>query len=402
MIIYNIQLLVKKEIKRSNIMSLQDIIGQYSVYRQFVPTKKDIDNVELKKLADRLKANSFNKTLINVLEWQDRNVKYWEERSITSGILSILIIIALISYSLIFGQANPYLYFVIVFISLVTIIGNFTMGIIINLIIISIFVIVSPLPVILSSTSFVMSSNIFLFVILTSFILGAFISLILQLVLKYRSIKRFNPKFEINDTFKLSLSIEKILKYRLSICRDYAKLTCALLFKIYPKKELFFLLIPKHVAVAVKSNNKIFVLDQKLPILTLDKWDEKWKRRFKKQDLNIHMIQITLDKDKVKIQSVKSGEISFKFDNSEISYLVDKVRLSLNLKFGKIEEGSSPNLKIPVKDISFLFSDDEIFKDSLIELIKNKIEDELVGNIDKIKNLDIELEKNDLILKIWL
>jgi predicted transglutaminase-like protease len=383
-------------------MSLQDIIRQYSVYRQFIPTKKDLDNFELKKLANRLKASSFNKTLINVLEWQDRNVKYWEERSITSGILSILIIIALISYSLIFGQANLYLYFVIVFISLITIIGNFTMGIIINLIIISMFIIVSPLPLILSSPSFVMSSNIFLFVILTSFILGAFISLISQLVLKYRSIKRFNPKFEINDTFKLSLSIEKILKYRLSICRDYAKLTCALLLKIYPKKELFFLLISKHVAVAVKSNNKIFVLDQKLPILTLDKWDGKWKRRLKKQNLNIHMIKINLDKDKVKIQSVKSSEISFISDNSEISYLVDNVRLLLNLKFEKIEEGISPSLKIPIKDISFLFSDDEIFKDSLIELIKNKIEDELVGNIDKIKNLDIELEKNDLILKIWL
>ena len=48
--------------------------------KQFLPTLKDIENEELKNLADRLKGDSDKETLTNILEWQDRNIQFWWER----------------------------------------------------------------------------------------------------------------------------------------------------------------------------------------------------------------------------------------------------------------------------------------------------------------------------------
>ena len=63
-------------------MSRIDKVRQHTIYKQFVPANKDLDNDELNKLSNRLKADSENKTLVNILEWQDRNIKYWDERGI--------------------------------------------------------------------------------------------------------------------------------------------------------------------------------------------------------------------------------------------------------------------------------------------------------------------------------
>ena len=81
------------------------------------------------------------------------------------------------------------------------------------------------------------------------------------------------------DTFRPSLPVDKILKYRLAVCRDYAKLTASLLFRVYPNSELYFIFIkipiikiPEHVATGIKIKNKCYVLDQYLPILTKNDW----------------------------------------------------------------------------------------------------------------------------------
>jgi hypothetical protein len=50
------------------------------VDKSFVPTPSDIKSVELKKLAGRLKGNSEKETLTNILEWEERNIKFWWER----------------------------------------------------------------------------------------------------------------------------------------------------------------------------------------------------------------------------------------------------------------------------------------------------------------------------------
>ena len=48
--------------------------------RQFVPTREDIENNEVKKLAKRLKGKSIKDTLTKIVEWQERNLTYWTDR----------------------------------------------------------------------------------------------------------------------------------------------------------------------------------------------------------------------------------------------------------------------------------------------------------------------------------
>jgi len=48
--------------------------------RQYLPALEDIGNIEVKRLAKKLRGQSDKETLTNVLEWLERNVQYWPER----------------------------------------------------------------------------------------------------------------------------------------------------------------------------------------------------------------------------------------------------------------------------------------------------------------------------------
>lgn len=383
-------------------MDWLDKLKQHTIYKQFVPTDEDLNNDELKKLAERLKAETQAKTLINILEWQDRNIKYWDERAITSVILSFLVIS---SFSILsFIGINPLVYLLLLLFIPILFFGNITLNIALDLIAFFLVILLIPISVALTSPNLSVSSNMLLFFIAISFILGALISLILELIFKYTYIKRLVPEFKIDDTFELSLSIEKILKYRLSICRDYAKLTSALLLKIYPKKEIYFALIPKHVAVVINLDNRFFVIDQKLPILPLYKWQEKWRRRLNKNNLKIKLIRIYLENEKVKIRTVRHEKISYRdVDIAELNKLEYEIKKSLSLaKNRKRKSKTRSSIEIILHDMIPLLNKDDIFRFSLIRLIRNRIEKELVGNISKLDDLEIVPSGDNLVVRVWL
>jgi len=380
-------------------MSWLDTIKRHTIYKQFLPTDEDLSNEELKNLAQRLKTDSQEKNLINILEWQDRNIKTWSERWTTASILTNLTIIALFVISIYFGKINHYLYFLLLFIPFI-ILGNLTLNIIFNLIIFLVSVLIIPLVLSTFSPVLNINSSIFLVLIAFSVVLGSFISLVIDLFLKYRGLKSYIPDFDISDTFKLSLPIKKILHYKLAICRDYAKLTSALILTLHPKSEIYFVLIPQHVAVCIKLNNKMYVLDQKLPILTLDIWKEKWKKQLKKKKLKIDLVKIYLENKKIRCKSVKNDEVLYQHNEINIDELNNKIKKLFKINIDRPKK--KDNLKIPIKDFVLLISNDEIVKNSLIELIKNRVEDELVTNINNLKYIDAERKDKDLIIKVWL
>lgn len=207
--------------------------------RQYLPTLEDINNDELKTLAKRLKGYSEKETLTNVLEWQDRNIQFWWERWLIP--LLVLFPILLVFFSL-----------------LVIVVG--------------------------SLLHLAESLSCFFLPIFGG--LGASIFALGYLLIRYRIFfEKKNVKVLI-DTFRPSLPVDKILernkkKYRWATCRDYAKLTASLLFNIYPDSELYFITIPHHVAVGIKAENKYYVFDQYLPILSLDKWLIEWGKKSK-------------------------------------------------------------------------------------------------------------------------
>ena len=65
------------------ILTLSDIyIRYFGGKNQFLPSLEDIENEDLKKLANMVKGDSNKETLTNILEWQHNNLLYWMERGI--------------------------------------------------------------------------------------------------------------------------------------------------------------------------------------------------------------------------------------------------------------------------------------------------------------------------------
>lgn len=246
------------------------------IEKQFLPTKEDVNDKEVEKLSKRFKGYSDKEILTNVLEWQEKNIQYWNDRGNT--FLFLLLYLFLITSILLLPiQANIKWGVVGIFI----LFGFFDLILTLSYI----------LPLIASiialftwtySINFSVANKILPVgsLVILSIILGSLISLLLYLRLKYRNLKSIQPEFKLRDTFKLSLSVDKILKYRLAICRDYAKLTAALLLNIYRENKLYFITIPNHVATAIQIGNKKYVLDQRLPVTSLEKWKHYWKERF--------------------------------------------------------------------------------------------------------------------------
>jgi len=212
-------------------------------------TEKDIEIVE--PIAKMLRDNTNAKILSNILEWQEKNITGWGER-----------------YRLrIFTW-----YTIIIFI----VVG------IIRLILIQILLMDF---LILLFGYMVMFCFIYLFFICRDYTCG-----------KENIGNKLKKCLEVISMIlkPTPLSLSKIVEYRKGICVDYAKLTATLLIKLYHYNQshnqydiqILWLeaqqFMPKpisHVATGVRLGNKIYVLDQRLPILEAKTWLCYWKAR---------------------------------------------------------------------------------------------------------------------------
>lgn len=79
---------------KNKVNELLTIILRYLDKKQFNPTLDDIKNEDLKKLANRLKGDSDKKTLTNILEWEERNIRVWDDRIYMFAMFSILIVLS--------------------------------------------------------------------------------------------------------------------------------------------------------------------------------------------------------------------------------------------------------------------------------------------------------------------
>jgi len=182
--------------------------------------------------------------LNNILEWQERNIEFWEDRYYL--VIIFLLVLVIWCIALIFKLSNTIL---VVF------------------------------------------------------------SIFLLCLIEYNVLKHYIEKTCLTkaiDLFMLSLSTEKILDYKLAVCRDYAKLTVALLLNLYSRNKIYFIIIPHHVSPVIELNSKIYILDQKLPIHNIDAWlkinNTKTAEliRIKNEKNNVKMskpIKITLNKN---------------------------------------------------------------------------------------------------------
>ena len=401
-------------------------------FLSFLPSREDIENDMIKELSRRLKGGSHKETLTNILEWQERNIHYWDEREymfIFLGILlSLSLFLSVLSIQPFLGHFMPimtiisaYAFYLmlsnlgtmIIFTLLLAIEAIFLLSFLIShahIMNIKFNLIIGPL-------SFIMDIPVIIIIGSLTFLFGCVISLSLYTWFKYRYLKAHHPKFKLSDTFRSSLSIQKILQYNLAICRDYAKLSATLLLNYFPENKVHFVSIPWHVAAAVKIKNRLYVLDQKLPVLTLERWLNIWSEKTSKEihtkifswllrvfkGGEVKISKIVFDKKvslkevcRKKLESATIPDVDTKYLTSELQRIL-KVRSSEN----KNENNKTETIKKPVRLFALKYEDDEIVKYSLVRALRNKVETDFCGCLDKISKVEVMQKEKNLVLKIY-
>ena len=201
----------------------------------------------------------------------------------------------------------------------------------------------------------------------------------------------------------MRLSAEKVLTYKLAICRDYALFTASLLLNLYP--EVYFATFFPHVAPGIRIKDKIYMLDQKLPIRTLDKWLEVWN----KKKVTLYKLEKVYTDNSIELKFSKVGQYSRnktkddnKNDNNYEEHL-QKLEREINRMFGLNKTLEKRKfVEIELKNFVWYYENDEIVQYSILRLLKNKIEAELCGNVSRISGIELLKQNNDIILKCFL
>ena len=365
---------------------------------QFVPSEEDI--AEARELAEKLKGETDAETLNNILEWQEENIAYWWERflfdmplkaSILVGgavLLTLFIPILIILYVL-SGTA---------FLITIAIVIVFYMFFMFSQTLGKIYYLFVGVP--FAYCSILLIFNIELFHSLLPYTyfyvscLFIFLFAIFYLYFRYLNVDK-QSFFEIfNDTFKSGLPVRKIVKYRLAVCRDYAKLTAALLANLYPSNRIYFFTFFEHVAAGIRIGDKVYVLDQKLPILEQEAWLIKWSRR------EADVLEMLRGNGKTSVRL--AGKIVRKRDIKTAGDLRRMFKKLVEEVDKAMREGKN-SITLTLGNTTSLFDiNDDIIKNSLLRKVELILRREFVGKASKIKSIDVTKEGNDLLLKINL
>lgn len=301
----------------------------------YCPTLKEIQSDDIKKIARRLKANSDKETLTNILAWQDDNISYWDGR----WTLPIMFWVSLAFAGL-----------------------SFSLALFLN-------------PVICILTFFSL--------------VGCAVAVFVIIALLVRS-RKIPILSGLDNSFACSISMDFLLKNRLAICRDYAKLTACLLSNDYHEKEIYFASAFQHVATGIVIENKLYVLDKWLPVVTLDKWRERWKSKKPLKRLSGNRLE-SVEMDSFLSAVKPSSPDTEKKLATEVSKLLNIVE--------QVGNTDLPSLEIPWKKGWRLYEDNEIVNYSLSQLIKQKILKERLG-LSQITKLEVIRDKDDLVFRI--
>jgi predicted transglutaminase-like protease len=349
--------MIKMNIKQTLTTIIMTLNYYYSCFQGYCPTSKERKNEDIKSLASRLKAESHEETLTNILEWQERNIEFWAERH---PILTTFNCICIGVFATIFFVGTISSVFpVIVNIQLVLLLlWSFVIGFI---------VIVSSFATTLAIMIFTLHSN-----------------------------RKF-PWKEIPrglwNVFARSISIDFLLKRKLGVCRDYAKLTACLLSDTYPDEKIYFAYAPSHVATGIMIKDKLYMLDQRLPVLTIEKWSD-YRRPRRWHDIErfdfVNNILTRVDK-KVLLRRKKEVNI----DTEKLAMRMKNL-LNVNEQTG---DKANSILEIPWKKGAVLYEDDEVVDYSLARRLKTKISDELI-RANQVTGIEIERHKDDLIFLV--
>ncbi len=225
--------------------------------------------------------------------------------------------------------------------------------------------------------------------------LPPFLALIIPAVYMVHALKI--PLSNFCDIIKYNISFDFLIDRKLGVCRDYAKLSAALLFNIYPQKEIHFVYAPHHVSTGIKVEDKLYILDKYLPVTTFRKWNEKWKKgKFAKKTVTRaiegRMFPVE-DRDSV-LPKTNQTEPDHCIPSSK------KLEQLMGIQSPTDYSRDNP-LKIwKWKDGAKLYEDDEIINYSIARRLKSIISREMLDK-NQIAHIEINREKYDLIFSVY-
>jgi predicted transglutaminase-like protease len=340
-----------------------------SELKLYIPSRKEICNSNIMQLSQRLRGETVAETLNNILEWQEYNIEYWIERVADFKVIKLLLLLLLLFVIIVFWKTciSPNGYNITGWMRFDCLIEFFNL------------LIHNPLII--------------------GLIVGGILTLLITCIIRYKYFYlTLTSIIDILCSVCLyyHIDISRILKYKKAVCRDYARLTIALLLNLCPKSDLYFVTRPNHIAAAIKINNKIYVIDQRLPIYGITTWIKKQFYRYSSLK-------------KYKIYKIIQKEDGFDLQEENIEKYIDKNLLNeeyITLNWDDIieeiyaaMEGKKPNFEFKLKNCAIWYDiNDAITKESLYRCIKNLLRMELCGNYSKIKNIELKQKGNDIIV----
>lgn len=343
-------------------------IGRF--FKGYWPTSDDIGKDKVKSLAKRLKAGSDEETLTNILEWQERNMEFWTERQPILPLLGYIFLIFLAALG-IFSAA---------------------------------FLISIPLFIWLNIKILMwFAQTIWLFFIISiAMLAGSIITIFATMISILHSNRKFPWKEVPEGLWNIvwpNISMNFLLEKKLGVCRDYAKMTACLLSNIYQNKEVYFVRAPSHVAAGIYVENRLYMLDQRLPILTIDRWTDYREPKVSDRVEIFDPIKTTLREGRPISSFLQTRDKS----EPDTEDLAKKMTELLNIK-------QQPNdktillqkpIQIPWKNGAILYEENEMVDYSLARLLETKISSELIRK-SQVTRIDMSSDGHDLTFLIYL
>jgi predicted transglutaminase-like protease len=306
----------------------------------YCPNLMERKNNKIAELANILKADSEKETLANIAEWQNNNVVYWFERSMSSVLVVFVIFFA----------------------------GSLSLGFLLRL------CWLRWLGTILGAIS------------------ATLIGMTILMIANYRKISLRH----LCNVFKDSNPIDFLVEKKLAVCRDYAKLAACLLFNIYPEKEIYFVYATRHVATGIMVGEKLYILDKFLPVARFDEWHKLW-HKCKFSDKKVEKAK-DIYMESVPLNSLLPKTNSSELDKDKLAYELERL---LSIQRSKDNSNKNPLEILHWKNGAILYKDDEIVNYSIAQRLRKIISNEIL-DINRVAKLRIGLNKNDLIFQIEL
>jgi|GEM_PF-1074533 predicted transglutaminase-like protease len=332
----------------------------------YCPTSKEIENDDVKNLAKRLEGVTEKETIDNILEWQEANILFWDERHPIPTVLF---------YSL--GIALP-----------VFLIAGFYLS----------------LFLLLTSGVFPFSTILLIWI---SALVSSIITTLVIIAVAIRSNRKIPLIEGLTNAFKLSISLKMLLRRdrKLGICRDYAKLTACILRSIYKNSEIYFLHSSAHVATGIRIGQEVYMLDQRLPVLTINQWYKRehgstppskllfvYRKAHKLNGNRLESIPVDSLLSKTNISKIKSPH-DLSFELSKLLNIPDND--SFDSGFDVLQTIELPKW---AKGANLYEMNDSVVNYSLTRFLKRRIMNQIL-ELSQITKIEIDKEAEDLVFR---